>query len=192
MRKTRKLHSTFIIALILCLVCFIVFIGCLLLYKNNDTSLKNATIVLTMDASSPIAIDNSMPITDALGKELTYAADQTKYGYREFSLSSNLEGLDEVDYEIYVRKIGVPLELSDRYVKVYLTDEDNQAVSEEVSTFDQLKVSESDPSGRQLYTGTLKKDEEQNFKLRVWLKDTYPIMVEVRSFAMKIYVKVID
>ena len=190
--------STLFISISLILLSICVFIGCLFLYfHSNDAASKNATIIFSSsDDSSLLTMDSSMPVTDAIGKQLSFTPNQTKHGYSEFSISSNMEGMDEIKYEIYAKNIGVSTEIATNYVKLYLTDADTdqpvEGFNQKVPTYRDLKVAVSNPAGKKIYTGVLKKGETKNFRLRMWLADTYPITEEVRSFGILLYVKVIN
>lgn len=196
--KKQRINSTVFIFVALILLAICVFTGCLLLYfHGNYDSSKNATVVFSYSPnSSKLLIDSSMPITDKLGKQLTFNPNQSKYGYSEFSISSNIEGMESINYEIYAKSVGVAAELPTDYVKIYLTDGNTDAAAfgyeEKVPTYRDLKVATSDPAGKKIYAGSLKKGETANFKLRMWLADAYPITTEVRSFGILLYVKVVD
>ena len=198
MNKKKYNHATILIFITLILFALCTFIGCLFLYfHGDDSSFKKATLLFSSSTSSEITVDSSMPITDTLGKQLTFEENQTKYGYSEFSISSNMEGMDSVRYEIYAKNIGVATELATNYVKLYLTDADTDLPldgydGDVVPTYRDLKVAASDPAGKKIYSGVLNKDETQNFRLRMWLADNYPITTEVRTFGILLYVKVID
>lgn len=191
-------HRTLFISFILILVAIVMFVLCLFLYFFSNVSVtKNATLVFSYSENSgELVVDNSMPITDSVGKQLDFSIDQTKYGYSEFSIFANMEGLKSIDYEIYAIPVGVALELPTSYVKVYLTDGENDlpvdGYRKLVPTYSELKVARSDPAGKKIYSGTLKKDEIKKFRLRTWLADTYPITTDMRSFKMLLYIKVID
>lgn len=198
MNKKKYNHATILIFITLILFALCTFIGCLFLYfHGDDSSFKKATLLFSSSTSSEITVDSSMPITDTLGKQLTFEENQTKYGYSEFSISANMEGMDSIRYEIYAVPVGVALELPKDYVKVYLTEGkkdlpvDGYAGSV-VPTYYDLKVATSDPAAKKIYSGVLKKNEVKNFKLRVWLSDIYPITTEYRNFTFHLYVKVID
>lgn len=196
--KRQHINSTVFMFIALILLAICVFTGCLLLYfhGNNDLS-KKATVLFSYSPnSSKLVIDSSMPITDQLGKELTFNPNQSKYGYSEFSISSNMEGMESINYEIYAKNIGVAVELPTDYVKIYLTDGNTDVAAfgyeQRVPTYRDLKIATSDPAGKKIYAGSLKKGETANFKLRMWLSDAYPITTEVRSFGILLYVKVVD
>lgn len=195
--KKQYSHSTLFIMIALILFALCTFIGCVLLYfRGNDSATKNATLIFSYsEQSSGLSVDSSMPITDDLGKQLDYTENHGKYGYSEFSLSSNMNGIDSIQYEIYAIPVGVALELPTNYVKVYLTDGKADLPfdayrNKMVPTYKSLKVASSDPAGKQLYSGTLKKGETKKFRLRMWLDDSYPITTEYRSFKIALYAKI--
>ena len=133
----KHISPTLFISISLILLSICVFIGCLFLYfHSNDSLFKNATIIFSSsDDSSLLMMDSSMPVTDAIGKQLSFTPNQTKHGYSEFSISSNMEGMDEVRYEIYGKSVGVSTEIATNYVKLYLTDADTD---QPVEGFDQV------------------------------------------------------
>ena len=199
MNKKEHINSTLFLGIALVLLALCSFTGCLFLYfHSKDTAEKNAAIIFSYSKqSASLMVDSSMPVTDAVGRKLDFNSNQTKYGYSEFSLSANMEGIDSVKYEIYAIPIGVAAELPSNYIKVYLTNLDNDKPLEgydgkRVPAYQDLRVSTSNPAGKKVYSGILAKDEVKKFRLRMWLTDTYPITTEVRSFGVSLYVKVID
>lgn len=198
-KRKKGANSTLFIGIGLILLALCSFTGCLFLYfHGQDSATKNAAIIFSYsNQSSSLMVDSSMPITDAVGKKLDFNSNQTKYGYSEFSLSANMEGTNSVKYEIYAIPVGVAAELPSNYIKVYLTDlEDDKPLDgydgNNVPTYHDLRVATSDPAGKKIYSGILNKDEVEDFRLRMWLMDTYPITTEIRSFGISLYVKVKD
>lgn len=190
-------HNSLFILIILVLIAIFSLLFCLFLYFNNRQDIKNATLIFSYsDNSSDLVVDNSMPITDAVGKQLTFTPNQTKYGYSEFSISANIYGIKSVDYEIYAIQTGVALELPSDYVKVYLTDGHNDlpfdGYRDKIPSYHDLKVARTNPAGKKIYSGTLKENEEKKFRLRMWLTDTYPITTETRNFKINLYVRIMD
>lgn len=191
-------HQTLFILAILILVAVFIFIGCVFLYfSSNISDTKNAALIFSYSENSgDLVVDNSMPITDAVGKQLKFSANQEKYGFSEFSISSNMDGLKSVDYEIYAIPVGVAMQLPTDYVKVYLTDGENDLPIDyyrnSVPTYRELKVSRSTPGGKRIYSGTIKNGEIKTFRLRTWLAESYPITTESYSFKMLLRVRVIN
>lgn len=191
-------HRTLFLLVLLVFFVLLSFLGCLFLYfYSNSRTISNATLIFSYsEDSSDLVVDSSMPVTDTIGKQLTYVPNQTKYAYSEFSLSSTLEGITSIDYEIYAVPVGVAMELPKDYIKVYLTDGRTDlpvdGYRDSIPTFRELKVAKTNPAGRKIYSGTLKKDEEKKFKLRLWLADTYPISAEMKDFKILLYVRTVD
>lgn len=196
--KKKSIHKQSIGLFIGCFIIVIcILITCFFLYVHEKDNVgKSATVVFSYsDDASKLFMNNSTPITDEVGRNITFL-NTNQYAYTEFSISSNMIGVDEVKYEIYAKNIGVAVEIPHRYVKLYLTDGDTDLPlkrfdATKVPTFKDLAVSVSDPSAKQIYSGTLTKDEVKNFKLRMWLTDTYPITTETRNFGILLYVRVI-
>ena len=200
MKHFKKLthNNTLFISVVLVLIAIFSLIFCLFLYfYNNKQDIKNATLILSYsDNSSDLVVDNSMPITDVVGKQLTFTPNQTKYGYSEFTVSANFDGMKSIDYEIYAIQTGVSLELPSDYVKVYLTDGHNDLpfddYRDKIPTYHDLKVARTNPAGKKIYSGTLKENEVKTFRLCMWLADTYPITTEIRNFKVNLYVRIMD
>lgn len=183
--------GSFVIVICILITCFFLYF-----YEKNNVG-KSATVVFSYsDDASKLFMNNSTPITDEVGRNITFL-NTNQYAYTEFSISSSMMGVDEVKYEIYAKNIGVAVEIPHRYVKLYLTDGDTDLPLEgfdtsRIPSFKDLAVSTIDPSAKKIHSGTLTKDEVKNFKLRMWLTDTYPITTEIRNFGVLLYVRVID
>lgn len=191
-------HRTLFISVIVVFIAICIFFVCLFFYfHTNKVDIKNATLVFSYsEHSSSLVVDNSMPITDAVGKQLAFCSNQDKYAYSEFSISANMNGLNSINYEIYAIPVGVALELPSDYVKIYLTSGTSdlalEGYRENIPTYRDLKVSKMNPAGKKIYSGTLSNSEVKSFRLRMWLADTYPITMENRSFKILLYIKVMD
>ena len=112
-------------------------------------------------------------------------------GYLEFEVSSSIDR--KVEYEKYLTKNDFELEVPPKFVKVYLTDENDVLIesvkSSKIPTYFDLKVSDINPSGRVLYSGNLKNKGSKKFKLRMWVADTYELTVDARNFSVNLNVK---
>lgn len=85
--------------------------------------------------------------------------------------------------------------LSGEYVKIYLTDTNNNPYSGyniTVPTYDELSDSVVDSNSKTLYLGTYSGTNLiQNFRLRMWIRDTYTLDTVSETFKSKIFVKAI-
>ncbi len=155
----------------------------------DDTALS--VNCLTEDCD--LVASNILPMTDAVGKTISidnYRKDVT--GYVEFEVKSNID--DKVKYEIYLIKGKKDIEVPEKFVKVYLTDsEDNPLKYFEdvkVPTYYDLKLASNDASGKLIYSGSLKERASQKFKFRMWVADTYELTADELRFSAKLKVSV--
>ena len=74
-----------------------------------------------------------------------------------------------------------------------MTDGDGKAFKDysgnEVMTYRNLRVSKSSASGKLLYSGTIFGNQKQEFKLRLWLDETYFLSDTKKEFNGIIKVK---
>lgn len=138
-------------------------------------------------------INNTLLMNDTVGK--TLSVENMKVGtngYVEFEVASKADG--KVKFEVYLTKEDADPEIDSKFVKVYLTDENDKAIagfdSASIPTYYDLRVSEIDPSARVLYSGSLKNKESRKFKFRVWTADTYELTAETKIFSIKLGVGV--
>lgn len=195
-KQVGKLNTT-LIFIILILFAIISGVVCYFIYYTA-TQEKSADIVFTYsNKNNDIEIDNSSPITDELGKQIEFTPDILKTGYAEISVSANMVGMSSIDYEIVAKDISSVNEISANYIKIYLTDADTDKplsgyTERNISSFKDFKVAATDPGAKRLFAGKLKKGEVKNFRLRMWLADTYTINNELRNFKINLKVNVID
>lgn len=172
---------------------FIIFIIVFVFVFNNkhyDDSVLSLNYLLN---DGEVIIGNSLPITDEVGKAISI--DNYKAGtmeYVEFEVKSNVDG--NVKYEVYLTKGESEIEVPVKFVKVYLTDSNDKVLKyfdeSKVPTYYDLKLAETDPSGKLIYSGTIKNKGSQKFKLRMWVADTYELTPEEVNFSAKLNVKV--
>lgn len=140
-----------------------------------------------------IVLNNSLLLTDTMGKNLSM--DNMKLGttgYTEFEVKSKVD--EKIKFEIYLLKEDAEPEIPLQYIKVFLTDEDDNVISSfdgaSVPTFYDLKVSDVNLNGKLLYSGSFKNKESKKFKLRMWVADTYEITPSENIFSVKLKVGV--
>ena len=192
--KYRSKLFIFLVSLIGVFISAILF--CLSIYfSNND---KSATVVFSYSSNDlKLRIDNSSPITDELGKSIDIGDNHLKNASLKFSVSASMTGYEKIDYEIYAKEVNNLNSISSDYVKLYLTESNTNrslgsTVNSGITTFNKLRTSAIDPGAKRIYRGTLKKNEVQDFAIRMWLADTYTVSNEKRTFQINLYVKVID
>ena len=144
-------------------------------YENKIT-----TGVISMTYSNPsngINLTNALPTTDATGKALTGTNNVF-----DFSVSATISGTATINYAITATTTPATT-LTDSFVKVYLTDrgadndEDTQVLQPTmVSSLSKTGSSEASgaPSGQYiLKTGTFSTTTTDNYRLRMWVADTF-------------------
>lgn len=173
------------------LIVVVVVIVCILFLLDNiprDSSALDVSV-----SRKKIILNNELLLTDSAGKLLT--TDNNKIGttgYIEFEVKSTVD--EKVKYEIYLNKENADPELPVKFIKVYLTDENDVALNgynvSNIPTYYDLRVSDIDPSGKLLYSGTLKDKNSKKFRLRMWVSDTYEITSDTKIFSTILNVKV--
>lgn len=185
MRK--KNYKKIIIALI-CL--FLIFILLLFFTKNLDST--EYTVDVNFSGNDTIKLKNILAITDDLGKKLT--GNGTKdgvQGFLEITLSNASQ--NNLNYEIYLQKNKSANEIDNNYIKVYLTDENDNPLKgfdqNVIPSYKSLKVETKAPMNKILYCGKIDKNEKKKIKLRMWLSDSSPIDKNEQDFSVKVGVK---
>ncbi len=140
------------------------------------------------ETTNGISLENAMPISDTVGKNLNRS--QNNEGYFDFNVSSSIAGTGRIQYEVYATKEKVENELSEKYVKIYLTDRTTDrpisGYDMDVPTYDSLKNSISKKGSKQLYYGTFVNSGVQSFRLRMWVSDQYNIPSSSQQFKIKV------
>ncbi|MBO5121347.1 MAG: hypothetical protein J6C28_06660 [Bacilli bacterium] len=188
MKKFINIFSTYFLPVI---VIGTVVIICILFLLANLPYDNNA-INVELDRQK-VVVSNGILMSDDLGKKISIdnTIDGTT-GYVDFNIESKVDG--KVKYEIVLVKEDSEPEIDMKFVKVHLTDiNDNDLKNNKLSkipTYYDLRVSDTDPSGKVVYSGYLKDKENQSFRLRMWVSDTYEIIAEKKIFAVKLKVNV--
>lgn len=162
-----------------------------------DKSSKENQDVLEVNflKDDKVTINNTLPVSDKLGKEFNGdGVAEGIQGYNKFSIKNTSK--DKIKYEIYLTKNeNNDTELSAKYVKLYLTDDKDLALKSfdrnKLPVFSSLMVLNDMPESFLLFKETLNSKEEKNFKLRVWLADTYAISKNMEKFSFTINVRVV-
>lgn len=181
MDKFWKFFSTYVVPVIVIgtvVVCCVLFLLENLPYDNS---------VLDVDISQKkVVVNNDLLMSDSLGKVIS--ADNYKngtIGYVDIEIESKADG--KVKYEIVINKEAALSEVDSRFVKVYVTDFNDKALSgytgTQVPTYFDLKVAETDPSAKVVYSGSLKDRGEAKIRVRMWVADTLEITPESKIFS---------
>lgn len=158
--------------------------------------LKKEPPKVLFNGQEEVKILSKLPITDASAKDLDISNIQSDIiGYAEFSLELEAGASEETQYEIYLTDITDSDVFKYDYVKVYLTDENDNPYKQfevnKVPSYTDMRISLSAPEKRILLAGTIKPSEVKKFKLRIWVADTYVLDNNEKEFKGRISVKTI-
>ena len=155
--------------------------------KNNDKKIETSFLT-----QSSIEIETVLPVSDTLGKKFTGEGTQDGVqGYIEFTVKNPDKKSKMINVLLSLKDTDQNL-IKDNYIKVYLTDFDNNpykgfeknrvpAVSEFVSLTEK-------PKYKVVYETKITGGKEMNFRLRAWLADSYVISDEKGVFPFEITV----
>ena len=191
MRKSKK-KQVILSLLVVCLLFLGLFIFAFFFYRNKDKVNPN-DLVIKFDTSDVIALDNVLPLADALGKKLDGTeVGEGAQGYVAFSLKN--KSSSEIQYEIYLTPQNVDDKvINDNYVKLYLTDSSNYPMKgfemNMIPSFADLAVLEDKPESRLLYSGSIAGNDNHKLRLRVWLSDNYSLSDDKESFKFDVNIR---
>lgn len=163
-----------------------------------ENTISTGTISFTYnETSNGITITNAQPMTDAVGKLLAESdiANGVTQGYFDFNVGGSIEGSSTITYEVYTT-MEADSTMDPNYVKIYLTD--GTAAETPMAGYDgsvvpvysSLPVSTSDANGKRLYIATFNNQQKtQNFRLRMWVADTYTTADVSKTFSIRVNVK---
>lgn len=188
MKKTIDFFATYFLPVIVIgtvVVCCVLFLLENLPYDNDSIDVNFSR--------EKVVIGNKYLMSDELGKKITFDNEiKGTTGYVEFEVKSRVDG--KVKYEVILLNEKSDSDIDLKFVKVYLTDSNDKAFKNyEVSnlpTYYDLRISESDASGKLLYSGHLKNKGSQKFRLRMWVSDTHEIIAQDKMFAVNLKVNV--
>ena len=160
---------------VMSIVFFFLVIIVIGLTKDKFNSNSNS---VSLTGTNSIHISNKLPLTDESGRTLDASnVDDDILNEIAFSVESTGDKNISSNYEVYLESNENDDTIDPNYVKVYLTDGDGKAFKDysgnEVMTYRNLRVSKSSASGKLLYSGTIFGNQKQEFKLRLWLDETY-------------------
>lgn len=176
---------------VMSIVFFFLVIIVIGLTKDKFNSNSNS---VSLTGTNSIHISNKLPLTDESGRTLDASnVDDDILNEIAFSVESTGDTKIASNYEVYLESDENDDTIDPNYVKVYLTDGDGKAFKDysgnEVMTYRNLRVSKSSVSGKLLYSGTIFGNQKQEFKLRLWLDETYFLSDTKKEFNGIIKVK---
>ena len=189
--KVSKYFNKNTFLFVMSIVFFFLVIIVIGLTKDKFNSNSNS---FSLTGTNSIHISNKLPLTDESGRTLDASnVDDDILNEISFSVESTGDTKIASNYEVYLESDENDDTIDPNYVKVYLTDGDGKAFKDysgnEVMTYRNLRVSKSSVSGKLLYSGTIFGNQKQEFKLRLWLDETYFLSDTKKEFNGIIKVK---
>ena len=156
---------------------------------TKENTISSGTISMTYTEGTAISINNAMPMTDAAGKVLSGTGQVFT-----FTVGATISGTATVSYEIAaIKKSGT---IADSNIRLYL----EKSTTGASGTFSQsfapgpfVARTTAGPNGAPvgsmiLESGTFTTTKTNDYKLRMWLKDTAPITGTSQNYTVTVNV----
>ena len=191
----KKNKKQILFVLIVILILFILIVSGIFLFRSvsHKESIGDNDLIVHFSDDSHVVLNNKLPISDKLGKDMDGTEiEEGIYGFVEFSVQNSTS--KSGSYQIYVTKDKEYENLiSEKYIKLYLTDEKNTALGEfsgnKIPTFDSLLVPREQLDSKLLYRDDISENEKKTYRLHVWLSDSYAVNSNNENFVFDIKVK---
>jgi len=193
MWKKNKRQIVFVLTVIFIL--FILITSGIFLFRSvsSKEGISNDDLIVHFKDDSHVVLNNKLPISDKLGKDMDGTEiEDGIYGFIEFSVQNSTS--KSGSYQIYVTKDNESENMiSEKYIKLYLTDENDEALGEfsgnKIPTFDSLLVPKEQLDSKLLYRDDISEREKKTYRLHVWLSDSYAVSSNSENFIFDIKVK---
>ena len=191
--ESKQIKNILLLVLFLVVIVIVVLFGN---YQKNKTSnsAKKSQLYIRFESSDIVEIQNKLPVSDSLGKKFNGEdTEEGVQGYLEFSLTNNEN--EKVEYDIIATKLKIEgKDISDNYVKVYLTSFDNEPLIgydlNSVPVYRKLPYLNNSSSSKLLYSGFINGNSTEIIKLHLWLSDNYRMSTVSESFKIDVDIRV--
>ena len=154
--------------LILLFIVIIIFFVFLLSYKDDS---ENKNYVRFVDSTERLEIESVFPITDYAGK-MTEKSKDGKNIYYSFKIKNYSDKNSK--YRILLKEKKHKNSISDKYVKVLLSDGKDQILSKyDKDSYLTLDCLDKKENSYVLYKSSLASGKEETYILRLWISDNY-------------------
>lgn len=134
----------------------------------DEKSSENISFNYSMNDKQIIEISNPKVLSDFRGKHLL----KNNYFDFEIEVPSHFDLDKKMYYEIVLSVLNENID--SRYIKVYLTDQDNKAIDGFSEAVPLLSVFPESDNGKIIYTGSFGNDDmNDKYRLRIWISDNY-------------------
>ena len=163
--------------------------------KENELTTGSISFVYN-ETSNGVTLTNAFPMTDEEGKTMS-AKSENDNGYFDFNVTSTIGGDISIPYFVYAVDITGEVEnkLSEDYVKIYLTDQEDKPLAgydTEVPLYSDLNninaqgVEGLEVQGKSLYQNTFIESGVHEYRLRIWVADTYKNSDKAETFKIRV------
>ena len=176
--KNSRLKYLLILGIVLTLIAGIGSTYSFFIYRQegSNVSLESGEISINYsDNVNYISVPDAYPVSDEVGKIYPY--------YSDFTLNS-VTDKHPIKYEIQI----IPNSnntIDTKYIKVYLADQDDNPITQPMF-YDDLKQATYNTTGKIVDTGFFTTSDTQNFRLRVWIDESYDKNL-IETFGFNIY-----
>ena len=174
---------------------FIFFVAIVLFVKSNSNKNKVNEEDVSMQATTlTVNIKDLLSVSDEFGKTIKND-NGGSFGFVEIEVIN--ESDEDRNYEIFVTDSTVgKSKINPNYIKLYLTDENNNPVgvfdtSSSIS-FVNLSYLKDKPSSKLLLKGSIKANGSTNFRLRSWISDSFVIESGKNSFSYDLGIRAVN
>ena len=154
---------------------------------TNDNTITTGTITMSYnETTNGITLSNVLPMNDSNGIKLS---DENQYF--DFTVGASITGTTSINYKVTAVNTEHGTNLTNNYVKVYLTGGSSAdtgvgqaATPKLVSSL--TTIGASDPTGAKqgeflLDQGTFTQTNSKSYRLRMWVDQSYPVHSQAGS-----------
>lgn len=174
---------------------FIFSVAVVLFIKSNSNKNKVNEEDVTMQATTlTINIKDLLSVSDDFGKTIKND-NGGSFGFAEIEVVNETD--EEKNYEIYVTDSTVSKnKINPNYIKLYLTDENNNPIgifdSSSAPNYVNLSYLSDKPSSKLLLKGTIGPKGSTNLRLRSWISDSFITDSGKNSFSYDLGIRAVN
>ena len=171
----KKYNLKSILLLVLGIVCVFILVAYSIVFIKNEFFSVNESDVTLSSNNNIVLIKDNLSINDEYGKEITDSNANT-FGFIEFEVVNHTT--EKRNFQVYLTE-SPNSNINPNYIKLYLTDTANKPLSfyaeSKLPSYVDLNYLMNKPNSKLLYSGVLNGEESKNYRLRVWLTDSYVV-----------------
>lgn len=189
MRLNKKYTFIFIVFICAFSILFIIFLK----EKKNMKNGTNDYLEIKFESNDILKINNKLPLSDVLGKSIKYEDSLNgNVGFLEFSVINKSAKTRKYNITINKRNVDSKM-INDNYIKLYLTDINDNPLKgfsdNKITTYNELSYSKNNVENVVLYSDFAEKLSKNDYRLRVWVSDSYGLSKLEESIILDIGVE---